>query len=158
MQRVAVLVGGSGSNLQALIDGRDENYKIALVISHRPGVGALVRAESASIASRVIDHRNYSQRQEFDQAIGVRKVRKAAQAGYPVAQSLLGFIAENGGGVAVESGDQVAIDWWRKGAQGNHCAAIRRMVKAYTNGELGLPADAAKASEWEARQKDCTKN
>jgi phosphoribosylglycinamide formyltransferase 1 len=52
-----VLVSGSGTNLQALIDhaGEDAGYAIVSVISDRPGVRALERARSAGIAATVVE-------------------------------------------------------------------------------------------------------
>jgi phosphoribosylglycinamide formyltransferase-1 len=50
---IAVLVSGSGSNLQALLD-RQGSYRIVLVVSDRPGVRALERAESAGVPTRVV--------------------------------------------------------------------------------------------------------
>jgi phosphoribosylglycinamide formyltransferase 1 len=49
---IAVLVSGSGSNLQALIDSQGD-YRIAVVVSDQPGVRALDRAEEAGIPTRV---------------------------------------------------------------------------------------------------------
>lgn len=54
---IAVLVSGSGSNLQALIDAQgspDFGARIVVVISDRPGVGALERARAASIPAEVV--------------------------------------------------------------------------------------------------------
>jgi phosphoribosylglycinamide formyltransferase 1 len=52
-----VLVSGSGTNLQALIDhaGEDAGYAIVSVISDRPGVRALERARSAGIVATVVE-------------------------------------------------------------------------------------------------------
>ena len=63
MKRIAVLVSGGGTNLQALIDaqGRGEiiNGSIAAVISSSPDAYALERAEKAGIPGYVIDRRDY---------------------------------------------------------------------------------------------------
>ena len=67
--KVGVLVSGSGSNLQALIDAcaaPDCPAEIVAVISNRPGVRALERAEAAGIPSVVFDHKNYPDRTSFD--------------------------------------------------------------------------------------------
>jgi formyltetrahydrofolate-dependent phosphoribosylglycinamide formyltransferase len=53
--RVAVLVSGSGTNLQALLDDPVIRPHIALVLSDRPGVRALERAADAAIGSLVIE-------------------------------------------------------------------------------------------------------
>lgn len=67
--RVGVLVSGSGSNLQALIDAcaaPDHPAEIVTVISNRPGVRALDRAKAADIPAVVFDHKNYADRTSFD--------------------------------------------------------------------------------------------
>ena len=94
---------------------------------------------------------------EFEQRVGINNIRIAANGGYPIAQSFMGFLVESSDGSLVRTGDELALSWWRKGADGNHCAGIRRLAKAYKKGELGLSADAAKAAEWEARTASCSK-
>lgn len=53
--RVAVLVSGSGTNLQALLDDPAIRPHIVLVVSDRPGVRALERAEQAAVETLVIE-------------------------------------------------------------------------------------------------------
>ena len=53
--RVAVLVSGTGSLLQAILDGQDDSYEVAVVASDRPGVLALERAEKAGVPTLVVD-------------------------------------------------------------------------------------------------------
>ena len=70
--RIAVLISGSGSNLQAIIDacaGGDIPGDICLVLSNKPGVGGLDRATSAGIDCAVINHRDYDSREDFDRAL-----------------------------------------------------------------------------------------
>ena len=72
MKRVAVLVSGSGSNLQAMIDARargELSANLAVVISNRPGVKALDRAATAGIEAVVIDHKAFPNRPAFDEAL-----------------------------------------------------------------------------------------
>jgi len=67
--RVVVLISGSGSNLQALIDGvasGDLPIEIVAVISNRPDVMGLTRANNAGIPTLVLDHKNYATRDAFD--------------------------------------------------------------------------------------------
>lgn len=67
--RVVVLISGSGSNLQALIDGVAKGelpIEIAAVISNRPEVMGLTRATNAGIPTVVLDHKNYPTREAFD--------------------------------------------------------------------------------------------
>lgn len=70
--RVAVLVSGSGSNLQALLDAERAHavqYKISLIVSNRPGAYALERAQLQGVKSLVINHQDFASRQEFDDAL-----------------------------------------------------------------------------------------
>ncbi|NP_571692.1 trifunctional purine biosynthetic protein adenosine-3 [Danio rerio] len=70
--RVAVLISGSGTNLQALMDQArkpSSSAEIVLVISNRPGVMGLKRAALAGIQTRVVDHKLYGSRAEFDGTI-----------------------------------------------------------------------------------------
>jgi phosphoribosylglycinamide formyltransferase-1 len=53
--RVGVLVSGTGSLLQAILDGQDDSYSVAVVASDRPGVLALKRAEQAGVATVVVE-------------------------------------------------------------------------------------------------------
>ena len=52
--RLAVLASGSGTNLQALLDHADSAPHIAVVITDRPGAGAVARAERAGVAVEVV--------------------------------------------------------------------------------------------------------
>lgn len=68
--KIAVLISGNGSNLQALIDAQpDSNYNIALVVSNRPTVFGLTRAEQANIKNIALDHTEFDSREAFDQAL-----------------------------------------------------------------------------------------
>ncbi len=72
MLKLGVLISGRGSNLQALIDAcaqPDFPAQIALVLSNKPNVQGLERAEKAGIPTRVINHRDYPDRQAFDAAM-----------------------------------------------------------------------------------------
>jgi len=73
MIKIAVLVSGGGTNLQALIDAWKKNElgggELSLVISSKAGVGALERAEKAGIKSIVIERKKYAALEDFDGAI-----------------------------------------------------------------------------------------
>lgn len=72
--KIAVLVSGSGSNLQALIDSQQRGelaVEIAVVVSNRPGVLGLDRAQKAGIPTQVIDHTQFNSRTAFDKAMMV---------------------------------------------------------------------------------------
>ena len=67
---ITVLISGNGSNLQALIDASHlGNYTIGLVISNKSDAYGLERARRANIATQVIDHREYANREDFDAAL-----------------------------------------------------------------------------------------
>lgn len=68
-KRIVVLISGSGSNLQALIDAAELggiNGNIVAVISNKPEVYGLTRAENAGIATAVVDHRKFDGREAFE--------------------------------------------------------------------------------------------
>jgi phosphoribosylglycinamide formyltransferase-1 len=70
--KLGVLISGSGTNLQAIIDAIARNElraEIRLVISNRAGAGGLERARRAGIATAVIDNRKFPSREDFDRAL-----------------------------------------------------------------------------------------
>ena len=71
MKRIAVLVSGSGSNLQALIDAQLQNQlgngKIVGVLSNKANAYALKRAQQANIDTAIISHKDFPTRESFDQ-------------------------------------------------------------------------------------------
>ena len=70
---LAVLISGSGSNLQAIIDASVEGRlpaEIGVVISNEPTAFGLERAKRAGIESRVLDHRSYPDRRSYDADLG----------------------------------------------------------------------------------------
>jgi phosphoribosylglycinamide formyltransferase-1 len=69
---VVVLISGSGSNLQALIDslaGGDTPAAIRAVISNRADAYGLERARQAGIETCFLDHKSYADRESFDAAL-----------------------------------------------------------------------------------------
>ncbi|MBN3560675.1 phosphoribosylglycinamide formyltransferase [Aliamphritea spongicola] len=71
-KRIVVLISGSGSNLQAIIDAVNAgriNGKIEMVISNKDDAYGLERARQADIPGCVIRHTDYSDRDSFDQAL-----------------------------------------------------------------------------------------
>jgi len=72
MTKLIVLIGGSGSNLQAIIDAinnKSLNAQISAVISHNPDVKGLIRAQKHNIPCATIDHRKFKLREDFDHAL-----------------------------------------------------------------------------------------
>ena len=69
MKKIVVLISGSGSNLQAIIDKCKSKYihaEIVCVISNNPKAYGIERAKSAGIKTLVIDHKEYPSRNLFD--------------------------------------------------------------------------------------------
>ena len=64
--RWAVLVGGTGSNLRALLQS---GFGVDLVVSHKPAVQALDVAQSHQVPVRVLDGREFDSREKYDQAL-----------------------------------------------------------------------------------------
>ena len=73
MLKVAVLVSGGGTNLQAIIDsiedGRITNAEIVTVISNNKNAFALERAEKAGIPAKCVSPKDYENRELFNQAL-----------------------------------------------------------------------------------------
>lgn len=73
MLKVAVLVSGGGTNLQALLDaekaGKFPHAQIALVVASKPGVFALERASKAGVESCVVARKSYPAPEAYDAAL-----------------------------------------------------------------------------------------
>lgn len=70
--KIAVLISGSGTNLQAIIDhveNEDIPAELALVISNIPEAYGLVRAKKYNIPTSIIEHKKYPSREDFDKEI-----------------------------------------------------------------------------------------
>jgi len=80
VKRVAILIGGSGSNMVALADSMvgDHPARPVLVLSHRPGAGGLEKAAARGIATAMIDHRAFSDRAGFEAALTAGLEKAAA--------------------------------------------------------------------------------
>jgi phosphoribosylglycinamide formyltransferase-1 len=69
---IVVLISGGGTNLQAILDAIAEGRlpaRVSLVVSNRADAGGLDRARTAGVPTAVVDHRNYPDRETFDQAL-----------------------------------------------------------------------------------------
>lgn len=69
---IVVLISGNGSNLQSIIDAVEAgqiNGQIAAVISNTPNAYGLQRAANHNIKQQVINHKDFSNRDDFDQAL-----------------------------------------------------------------------------------------
>lgn len=70
--RAAVLISGSGTNLQAFIDrtqSGDLELDLCVVLSNKPHATGLERARNAGIEVECVEHRNYPAREDFDAAL-----------------------------------------------------------------------------------------
>ena len=71
--RIAVMVSGGGTNLQAIIDsidsGKITNTEICLVYSNNSNAYALERAKAAGIPTTVISPKDYEERDDFNKAL-----------------------------------------------------------------------------------------
>ena len=84
--RVGVLASGSGTLLQAIIDGQDDQYRVVVVVADRPGIESLSRAERAGIDAVVVDFASFESRDEFSEAVARvqrdRDVELSCSAGF----------------------------------------------------------------------------
>jgi phosphoribosylglycinamide formyltransferase 1 len=79
--KVAVLISGRGSNLQALIEAfgpqvADSPVRIALVLSNKADAPGLERAAKAGLKTEIVDHKAFAAREDFDVAMD-REIRAA---------------------------------------------------------------------------------
>ena len=78
--KIAVLVSGGGTNLQALIDAQNRGElvsgEIKLVVSNNPGAYALERAKKAGIESCVISKKQLGSQQAFEEALAAKLEEK----------------------------------------------------------------------------------
>lgn len=81
MLKVAVLVSGGGTNLQAILDSVDNgvitNAEISLVVSNKPGAYALERAAGKNIPSAVLVPKEFDSREAFGEAL-IATLKEAA--------------------------------------------------------------------------------
>ncbi|WP_373356915.1 phosphoribosylglycinamide formyltransferase [Pseudoroseicyclus sp. CXY001] len=88
--RVAILISGSGSNMEALADSMGAGHpgRPVLVLSNRPEAGGLAKAEARGIRTAVIDHRPFlGDRASFEAALSER-----LEAAAPDVVCLAGFM------------------------------------------------------------------
>lgn len=71
-KNIAVMVSGSGSNLQAIIDADIESANISVVVCNNPDAFAIERARKHDIPVELVDHRQYGSREQFEKEIITR--------------------------------------------------------------------------------------
>lgn len=80
--KTAILISGSGTNLQALIDACDKpDYpaEISLVISNKADAYGLTRAKNAGIVTKIINHKDFLSREEFDKSMHAEIIASEAE-------------------------------------------------------------------------------
>jgi phosphoribosylglycinamide formyltransferase 1 len=93
-RRIAILISGRGTNMVSLAEAaRASDYpaKIVLVISNRPAAPGIERARALGLKTTVIDHKAFSSREAFDEAVEAalvaERVEFVCQAGFMRIQS-----------------------------------------------------------------------
>lgn len=92
MLKLAVLVSGGGTNLQAIMDsiddGRITNAQISVVISNNAGAYALTRARNYGVEALLLSPKSFDTREEFNEklleALREREIDLVVLAGYLV--------------------------------------------------------------------------
>lgn len=86
---IGVLISGSGTNLQAIIDAveaKELDAKMQVVLSNRADAYGLVRAKKHGIPVEILDHKRFASREAFDQAVvdilRAREVELVVLAGF----------------------------------------------------------------------------
>ena len=72
MKSIVILISGRGSNMELLLDAAASGalpVRVAAVLSNRPQAKGLEVAAAKGVATRVVDHQNYSRREDFDAAM-----------------------------------------------------------------------------------------
>ncbi len=72
MKKIVVLISGSGSNLEAIIEScaaKKINGRVIHVISNNPNAYGLTRASESNIPSTIIDHKKFSSRIDFENSL-----------------------------------------------------------------------------------------
>ncbi len=94
--KIAVFVSGGGTNLQALIDARGSvitSGEIAVVISSKPGVFALERAQKANIPTAVVERKACATQDEFEQ--GIINVLENYNIDFIILAGFMSILSEN---------------------------------------------------------------
>ncbi len=98
MKNIVILISGAGSNMAAIVrtarlGGWESRLqaRIAAVISNRPQAAGLAIAQQQDIATAVVDHRSFADREQFDQALA-QAIDRHDPLGRPALVVLAGFM------------------------------------------------------------------
>lgn len=67
--KLAVFISGTGSNMRAIMEAckaTDFPAEISVVLSNRPKAGGIALAQEARIATEIVDHKNFKNREDFE--------------------------------------------------------------------------------------------
>ncbi len=93
MKSIVILISGRGSNMEAIVRAAIPGARIAAVISNRPDASGLAFAAAHGIATSVVDHKAFADREAFDAALA-----EAIDAHRPDLVVLAGFMRVLGDG------------------------------------------------------------
>lgn len=69
MKNIVILISGRGSNMQAVVEARIPDARVALVLSNKSDAAGLAWAAQQGIATATLNHRDYADRAAFDRAM-----------------------------------------------------------------------------------------
>ncbi|WP_274584286.1 phosphoribosylglycinamide formyltransferase [Neisseria leonii] len=69
MKNVVILISGRGSNMQAIVEARLPEVRIAAVLSNRPDAAGLAWAQARGIETAALNHKDFDSREAFDRAM-----------------------------------------------------------------------------------------
>lgn len=99
MRNIVLLISGGGSNMAAIVRAAQRedwpatvDARIAGVISNRADAGGLKLAREAAVATATIDHRAYSAREDFDDALAQQIAQWDVGSSVPALVLLAGFM------------------------------------------------------------------
>jgi phosphoribosylglycinamide formyltransferase 1 len=101
MKNIVILISGAGSNLQAIVNaahrqnwGEKIGARVACVISNRPDAEGLVFARANGLATDVVDHKAFTSREAFDNALAgaINRHGQGEWGGRPALVVLAGFM------------------------------------------------------------------
>jgi len=84
-------------------------------------------------------------------------IESAAEDGYALADAFIGLLHDKGDGMMVPHDAALAAARYERAAEGNNCAALKRLAQAYETGDLDVEPDAERAAAYAARVPECVR-
>jgi phosphoribosylglycinamide formyltransferase-1 len=98
MKNIVILISGGGSNMAAIVKTAQRELwheklgaRVAAVISNKASAAGLVFAREQGLATEVLDHKSFTSREEFDQALA-KLIDRYDEPGQPALVVLAGFM------------------------------------------------------------------